>query len=352
MPAPGSRTPRGVRWSRLPTSRRSVRRIWRQNAATARSAIYADLATMLAEADIDAVDICLPHHLHTEAILAAARSRQGDPLRETALHDAGRRRRDPRTLLEQSGSVFMAAHNQLFQPSLIEARRLLAAGALGRPFVLPLDRGRAEPRLHQRQRPSELGGGESPWAWRADPQRMGGGEVIDTGWHATYRLLALADDRPVEVTAMMDRFAVKQLDGRGHRGAAGSLRLRRDWRDPHELGVQPGRRLAFRGRRRAWQPGWRQDPAGPPASRLAGAGRVHEITRIDLPHTFTSEITHFLDVVQRGAVVSGLVRPCRSRAAADVGRLHAAAEGTVWSRCQRIRPSRVSQTERRQLVSR
>src|SRR4029453_11940464 len=55
------------------------------------------------------------------------------------------------------------------------------------------------------------GPGESPGAWRADLSRMGGGEVLDTGWHATYRLLALAEDRPVEVTAMIDRFAVKQL---------------------------------------------------------------------------------------------------------------------------------------------
>src|SRR5687768_14369476 len=35
---------------------------------------FADLETMLAEAEIDAVDICLPHHLHTEAIVAAARA--------------------------------------------------------------------------------------------------------------------------------------------------------------------------------------------------------------------------------------------------------------------------------------
>src|SRR5688572_13908074 len=32
-------------------------------------AIFADLETMLAGADIDAVDICLPHHLHTGAII-------------------------------------------------------------------------------------------------------------------------------------------------------------------------------------------------------------------------------------------------------------------------------------------
>ena len=34
--------------------------------------IYDDYRTMIAEAQLDAVDICLPHHLHADAIIAAA----------------------------------------------------------------------------------------------------------------------------------------------------------------------------------------------------------------------------------------------------------------------------------------
>ena len=40
--------------------------------------------------DIDAVDICVPNNLHKEIALAAAASRQDDPVREAAGH--GRRR--------------------------------------------------------------------------------------------------------------------------------------------------------------------------------------------------------------------------------------------------------------------
>ena len=98
-------------------------------------AAYPDLATMLAEADLDAVDICLPHHLHSDAIITAARAGKAilceKPLC-TTLDDAIA----IRAALDESGAVFMAAHNQLFQPSLIEARRLLASGALGRTFVI------------------------------------------------------------------------------------------------------------------------------------------------------------------------------------------------------------------------
>ncbi|HET7092126.1 MAG TPA: Gfo/Idh/MocA family oxidoreductase, partial [Thermomicrobiales bacterium] len=173
-------------------------------------AIFADLETMLARADLDAVDICLPHHLHTEAIVAAARAGKAilceKPLCIT-LDDAA----VIRAALDETGVVFMAAHNQLFQPSLVEARRLLATGALGRPFVIRSIEATRNRGFDTTRIPVELGGGESPWAWRADRRRMGGGEVLDTGWHATYRLLALADDRPVEVAAMMDRFAIEQL---------------------------------------------------------------------------------------------------------------------------------------------
>ena len=262
-------------------------------------AIYADLETMLTGADLDAVDICLPHHLHTEAILAAARAGKAilceKPLCMT-LEDAV----TIRDALEESGSMFMAAHNQLFQPSLMEACRLLNAGALGRPFVVRSIEAVQNRGFNTGYVPIELGGGESPWAWRADPQRMGGGEVIDTGWHATYRLLALADDRPVEVTAMMDRYAVKQLTVEDTgvllvRFASGAIgEIITSW---------------------AFSPvgAWHFEVAAEHGSLAGGKTRlVHqlhgwpepvEFTRFpdDLPHTFASEVTHFLDVVQNGA---------------------------------------------------
>src|SRR4051812_25394149 len=51
-----------------------VRESAERRAADSGAAIYADYRTMLAEADIDAVDICLAHHLHKDAIVAAARA--------------------------------------------------------------------------------------------------------------------------------------------------------------------------------------------------------------------------------------------------------------------------------------
>src|ERR1700690_3305119 len=36
--------------------------------------IFSDYNTLLAETDVDVIDICLPHHLHKDAIVAAARA--------------------------------------------------------------------------------------------------------------------------------------------------------------------------------------------------------------------------------------------------------------------------------------
>jgi predicted dehydrogenase len=259
---------------------------------------FADLPAMLAGTDVDAVDICLPHHLHTEAIIAAARAGKAilceKPLC-TNLDDAAA----IREALQESGSVFMAAHNQLFQPSLIEARRLLASGALGQPFVFRSiesvqNRGFASGR-HAR----DIGGGESPWVWRADVSRMGGGEVIDTGWHATYRLLALAGDRPVEVSAMMDRFAVKQLAAEDTgvilvRFASGAIgQILTSWAFApignwhFEVGAEHGSLAGAQGRLVHQLHGW------PEAVEFAPFAH-------SLALTFASEVTHFLDVVQRG----------------------------------------------------
>ncbi len=51
---------------------------------------YTDWEVMLAEQSLDCVDICLPHHLHAPAILAAAAPRRERPVREAAVHEPRR----------------------------------------------------------------------------------------------------------------------------------------------------------------------------------------------------------------------------------------------------------------------
>ena len=264
--------------------------------AGGRARVYADLASVLDDPDLEAVDICLPHHLHTESILAAARAGKAilceKPLC-TSLEDAAR----IGEALRETGVPFMMAHNQLFQPSLIEARRLLATGALGRPFVVRSIEAGQNRRFGTAWVPVELPEGESPWSWRLDPERMGGGEVLDTGWHGTYRLLALAGDRPIEVTAVTERFLLHQLPAEDTgvvvvRFASGLIgEIVTSW----AFGLVGG---------------WQFEVAAEHGSLAGGATRLahqfhgwpHPVEVANEPvHTFTAEVGHFIDVVQSGA---------------------------------------------------
>lgn len=256
---------------------------------------YDGIEALIADDAVEAVDICLPHHLHTAAIIAAARAGKAilceKPLC-TTIEDAAR----INTALEESGATFVMAHNQLFQPSLIEARRLLATGVLGKPYIARSVEVFQNQGASAAQAAADLVTGESRWAWRSDPARMGGGEVLDTGWHATYRLLALADSRPLEVTAVMDRFLLTDLPGED----TGLLLVR------FESGLL-GEILT------SWAfttvNGWHFEVMAEHGS-IAGDGRLtaHRLHAWNNPaeqrnepaHTFTAEITHFLDVLQRG----------------------------------------------------
>ena len=56
--------------------------------------IYSDYHELLQNPNVDAVDICLPHHLHKEAAVAAAERQEAHPHRKAALLDYGRSQGD------------------------------------------------------------------------------------------------------------------------------------------------------------------------------------------------------------------------------------------------------------------
>ena len=162
---------------------------------------FADWKVMLREmaTEIDAVDICLPHHLHGPAILDAAAAGK-HILCEKPMCISLAQADDIAAAVKKSGVTYMSGHNQLFMKSVQEAKRMIDAGEIGRVRFLrsqdcfPANRARKD------------------WSWRADLATQGGGELIDTGYHPTYRLLHLAGSPVVEVRGSMSRF-VEPLDG-------------------------------------------------------------------------------------------------------------------------------------------
>lgn len=168
---------------------------------------YTDYGRLLADADVDAVDIALPHHLHRDAIVASAEAGK-HLMTEKPLCLSMEEAEDIATAVKAAGIVMMAAHNQLFFPAVLQAKQMVMAGDLGEVYMIhSFD-------CSERRSPlaldkSSWGRPQAPtaeWGWRSDPAKMGGGEYIDTGYHPTYRLLFLAGQSPVQVAAMMGSY--------------------------------------------------------------------------------------------------------------------------------------------------
>jgi predicted dehydrogenase len=162
---------------------------------------YTDWKKMLAErsSDIDAVDICLPHHLHAPAILDAAKAGK-HILCEKPMCISLKQADEIEAAVARAKITYMSGHNQLFMPVVREAKRMIEAGELGAirwirsQDCFPANRSRAD------------------WGWRANLATQGGGELIDTGYHPSYRLLHLAGAPVRKVHAVMARFQ-EPLDG-------------------------------------------------------------------------------------------------------------------------------------------
>lgn len=160
---------------------------------------FTDWKAMLDEYgdELDAVDICLPHHLHAQAILDAAAAGKHvlceKPMCMT-LAEADK----IGDAVRMSGITYMSAHNQLFMPAVQHARKMIDAGELGRIFLV-----RSQDCFW-----ANWGEDGNPFkgSWRANKATQGGGELIDTGYHPTYRLMYLAGAKPAAVRGTMGRF--------------------------------------------------------------------------------------------------------------------------------------------------
>ena len=255
-----------------------------RRAAELGAAPFADVDALLAGADVDAIDICLPHHLHKDAIVAAARAGKHvlceKPLCLTAAEAA-----EVRAAVAEAGITLMCAHNQLFLPAVAAAKALLAGGALGTVYEVrttdsfhndfdPDVDGLAGERRHERRRRADRHG-LSPLLPDAPPRgrRAGGGHR--DALHA-----------PAAVHG-----------GRGLRAGPRALRQRRRRPPGDELGLRPGAGDgALLGRRRARLAAQRRDDA----HARAAVGRDRRPRRSIPVDMFAAEIGHFADCLLEG----------------------------------------------------
>jgi len=171
-----------------------------RRAAELDAAPFADYAELIRDADVDAVDICLPHHLHKDAIVRAADAGK-HILCEKPLCLTADEASEVQAAVSGSGVTLMCAHNQLFLPAVAKAREVLDSGLLGTVYEV-----RTTDSFYNAFDPATMG-------WRASARTSGGGELIDTGYHPTYLMLHLAGGSPIEATAMLSTHRLKFMEG-------------------------------------------------------------------------------------------------------------------------------------------
>lgn len=132
--------------------------------------VYTDAQAMLAQADIDAVDICTAHHLHAPLALAAIRAGKHVLLEKplaTTLADC-------RTLIdaaERAGVTLMVGQMQRYNPRYRAIHRLIQAGELGALRAVRLDAMQNMPDVMPHS------------AWLFDGAQAGGGVVMSVAIH-------------------------------------------------------------------------------------------------------------------------------------------------------------------------
>jgi predicted dehydrogenase len=234
--------------------------------------------------EIDAVDICLPHHLHGPCILDAAAAGK-HILCEKPMCISLKQADEIAAAVKQAGIIYMSGHNQLFMPAVQEAKRMIDAGELGTVRWLRsqdcFTAGRTE---------------RADWGWRSDLATQGGGELIDTGYHPTYRMLHLAGAPVTQVRGTMGRFALN-IDGedsasvqvRFANGAMGEVLTSWAWSNPygtHQIHVIGEKGQLF---------GSENTLYFLPKGFSEPAKRSFENT-----DTFVAEIGHFADCLREG----------------------------------------------------
>lgn len=146
--------------------------------------VYSDWQMLLDRADVDAVDICLPHDLHAPVAIAAAEHGKHilveKPISRT-LAEAD-------TMIaaaERGGVTMMVCHDRRYHPLFAKIKDLIDDGAIGQPLCLRLDHNQyitlsPDHWIFQKER---LGGGAimSCLTHQFDLMRWYGGDVTQVG---------------------------------------------------------------------------------------------------------------------------------------------------------------------------
>ena len=132
------------------------------------TSIYTDYEKMLKEADIDAVDICLPHDLHAEVSIAASEAGK-HVIVEKPIAIALAEADSMIAAAKKAGAILMVALNQRYDPAHQRIKQMIDEGTLGELLCIRIDHNQnvSLPEGH----------------WIRSRDRLGGGVLIGSGIH-------------------------------------------------------------------------------------------------------------------------------------------------------------------------
>jgi predicted dehydrogenase len=137
--------------------------------------VYTDYRELLADADIDAVEILTPHQLHEAMVIDAARAGKHVAVQKPMTVDLPSADR-MRAAAAKAGVVLRVTDNYAFYPPIVTAKRLIADGVIGTPTNLRI-----------KMIAGGFGGWEVPaaaWDWRMTEKAAGRGmQTFDHGHH-------------------------------------------------------------------------------------------------------------------------------------------------------------------------
>ena len=175
------------------------------------SKTFTDYRQLLADPEIDAVEVITPHHLHAEMGIAALEAGKHVSIQKPMAITVA----ECDALIakaQRAGKRMRVFENFRYYPPLVKAKELLDTGEIGEPLSIRIKcvhgTSGADWEIPYRR-----------WEWRFDPARGGGGRVIlDYGYHLfsiarwylgpVEKVFAWITNRPIQYGWMLDSPAV------------------------------------------------------------------------------------------------------------------------------------------------
>jgi predicted dehydrogenase len=158
--------------------------------------VYTRLEDLLDDSDVDAVEILSPTHLHKDHVVAAARAGKHVSCQKPMANSVA----DARIMLaaaDESGVLFRVSECFYHYPPLVEAKRLIADGAIGTPTML-----RIRTVVGDTDSPFQAALDPAGYEWRFD-SRSPGGHLFDDVVHKYAVALWLFPERIRSVQAIV-----------------------------------------------------------------------------------------------------------------------------------------------------